>query len=167
LKPFQLKDRNPPFLKSVNMVLLIRLFSNNARFFPAKPKISLSLEESNLFSTLLKNLPNTELRVAGGWVRDKLLNLNSQDIDISLNNLTGIQAAEILKLNLPNSSSLGVVKPNPAASKHLETACLKVLDFQLDLVNLRSEVYTDSRIPSIVSLIRPLEHPQKMLTDGI
>lgn len=149
------------------MLFLIRFFSNQAKFFPAKCKISLTPEESNLFSTLIENLPKTELRVAGGWVRDKLLNLNSQDIDISLNNLTGTQAAEILKSNLPNSSSLGVVKPNPAASKHLETACIKILGFQLDLVNLRSEVYTDSRIPSIVSLIRFLEHRQRMLIDEI
>ena len=31
----------------------------------------------------------TELRCAGGWVRDKLLGLESDDIDIAINNMTG------------------------------------------------------------------------------
>lgn len=38
---------------------------------------------------------------------------------------------------------------NPEQSKHLETARMKLLDFELDLVNLRSETYSDSRIPQM------------------
>ncbi len=44
----------------------------------------------------------------------------------------------------------GVVKQNSDKSKHLETACMKVHDFGLDFVNLRSEKYADdSRVPTI------------------
>ena len=37
------------------------------------------------------------MRVAGGWVRDKLLQLQSHDIDIAVNVLTGHQAALLVK----------------------------------------------------------------------
>lgn len=40
---------------------------------------------------------------------------------------------------------------NPEQSKHLETAVVNVLGTDIDLVNLRSEVYAEgSRIPSEV-----------------
>ena len=48
----------------------------------------------------------------------------------------------------------GVTKLNPEKSKHLETATLKVKDFWIDVVNLRSETYDESsRIPKIVKLL--------------
>jgi tRNA nucleotidyltransferase (CCA-adding enzyme) len=43
--------------------------------------------------------------------------------------------------------SVGVIKSNPDQSKHLETATLRVMGFELDFVNLRAEEYTDTRIP--------------------
>lgn len=43
--------------------------------------------------------------------------------------------------------SVGVIKSNPDQSKHLETATVRVLGFEVDFVNLRAEEYTDSRIP--------------------
>ena len=42
---------------------------------------------------------------------------------------------------------IAVIKSNPEQSKHLQTARMKVGDLELDLVNLRSETYTNSRIP--------------------
>ena len=44
-------------------------------------------------------------------------------------------------------SQVAVIKSNPEQSKHLQTARMKVGDLELDLVNLRSETYTSSRIP--------------------
>lgn len=47
--------------------------------------------------------------------------------------------------------SITKVESNPDQSKHLETAKTKVLDTELDFVNLRSEEYAgDSRIPTEV-----------------
>ena len=43
--------------------------------------------------------------------------------------------------------SVGGIKSNPDQSKHLETATLRVMGFELDFVNLRAEEYTDTRIP--------------------
>lgn len=44
------------------------------------------------------------LRVAGGWVRDKLLGNDSKDIDIALDTVTGAQFAEALQKMLTNST---------------------------------------------------------------
>ena len=42
----------------------------------------------------------------------------------------------------------GVTKFNPDKSKHLETACVRIRDVWVDVVNLRGETYTEnSRIP--------------------
>lgn len=50
-------------------------------------------------------------------------------------------------------SSIGVIKSNPENSKNLETATVRVNDYWIDFVNLRSEKYTEnSRIPTIVHL---------------
>ena len=121
------------------------------------------------------------VRIAGGWVRDKILghpyDQNTNDIDIAINIISGVQFAELVQsylLTLPeaaiildeshdNSSSssspqqlnpnmhkMGVIAANPEQSKHLETACMKLFDIDIDFTNLRShEVYShpDNRIP--------------------
>jgi tRNA nucleotidyltransferase (CCA-adding enzyme) len=117
-------------------------------------RIVLSALETELCNDLLritkeKNL-NTVLRIAGGWVRDKLLNLESYDIDIALDNMMGEDFAKIFAQEV-GASSVGKIRANPEASKHLETACVRYKGIDLDFVNLRSENYSDdSRIPSIV-----------------
>jgi hypothetical protein len=131
----------------------------------------------------------TTLRVAGGWVRNKLLGLPGGDIDIALDNMTGADfARSLLKYrreaiaqskasssstsHSPLSSStssktpalsktavagVGVIRTNPALSKHLETATADVLGVSVDLVNLRREEYDEvSRVPRMV-IGTPLE----------
>lgn len=118
--------------------------------------ISLSQLEHDLFETLKatlvsQSLHDTELRCAGGWVRDKLLGKDSHDIDIALNNMQGEEFAAHVNNHLASRSEaigkIAVIKSNPEQSKHLQTARMKVGDLELDLVNLRSETYTNSRIP--------------------
>jgi len=101
------------------------------------------------------------LRVAGGWVRDKLLGLESNDIDVALDKCLGAEFAakvnEYLTSKGEEISGVGVIQSNPEQSKHLETATMKVRDVWLDFVNLRSESYADeSRIPTM-SFGTPLE----------
>lgn len=83
----------------------------------------------------------------------KLLGKESDDIDITLDNLSGEQLAKLISLKLyGNTIKYGVTKLNSEKSKHLETACIKIYDMPIDLVNLRSETYSDSsRIPEIVN----------------
>lgn len=62
--------------------------------------ILLSTEEEKLFDLLLGCLSHfkkkTTLRVAGGWVRDKLLGKESHDIDIALDDLSGLDFANLV-----------------------------------------------------------------------
>jgi tRNA nucleotidyltransferase (CCA-adding enzyme) len=110
---------------------------------------------------LRADLPVT-LRVAGGWVRDKLLGLESADIDIALDTMYGRDFAERVNAYLVSTgappSGVGVIAANPAQSKHLETATMRVHGLWLDLVHLRSETYADdSRIPTSVGFGTPAE----------
>ncbi|KAK2962640.1 putative Poly A polymerase [Blattamonas nauphoetae] len=97
---------------------------------------------------------STVLRVAGGWVRDKLLMRQNHDIDIATSDVLGKEFAEkvqeFMSLNNLPQSSIAVIKSNPAQSKHLETARMTLFGVEIDFVNLRTETYSeDSRIPSI------------------
>jgi hypothetical protein len=85
-----------------------------------RPTIALTAAESSLFDFLLyvqhQHAPTTQLRVAGGWVRDKLRGAESEDIDIVLDNLYGKEFANHIirfqrRRKLP-TSSVGVVKAN-------------------------------------------------------
>ncbi|KAJ0401310.1 hypothetical protein ATCC90586_000817 [Pythium insidiosum] len=132
----------------------------------AAPSIALTPSEAQLFDFLLyiQHLyaPTTQLRVAGGWVRDKLRGAESEDIDIVLDNLYGRQFAGLItrfqrERRLP-LSSVGVVKANADKSKHLEVAQVKVHGLLVDLVHLRAESYTQqSRIPTHTSFVAPQE----------
>ncbi len=126
------------------------------------PSIPLSPEERQLFDTLLAVVEDeqlgTTLRVAGGWVRDKVLGHWSPDgkidIDIALDNMMGSEFAATLNRWLAKRGrkmyNVGIISANPEKSKHLETATMRVGTFWIDFVNLRTESYTDeSRIPSM------------------
>ena len=57
--------------------------------------ITLTTDENNLFKMLVfvAQSKNVTLRVAGGWVRDKLLGLQSHDIDIAVQGCSGLEFA--------------------------------------------------------------------------
>ena len=58
------------------------------------------------------------------------MGLESNDIDIALDNIMGEQFAHKLKAYLDEhdvyTSSLSVIKANPEKSKHLETATIRI-----------------------------------------
>ncbi|XP_073023389.1 tRNA nucleotidyltransferase cca2-like isoform X1 [Primulina eburnea] len=121
-------------------------------------RIVLTDKENQIFDLLLQvsvhfNL-NTELRVAGGWVRDKLLGKECYDIDIALENMMGKEFCdkvnEYLSASGEETKGVGLILSNPDQSKHLETARMRLFDVWIDFVNLRSEEYTNnSRIPTM------------------
>lgn len=123
-----------------------------------KESIELTELEKKIFDRLKEVLRQfnlqTQLRVAGGWVRDKLLGKDCYDIDIALDNMLGRQFCEKVNEYLSNAGEktqgVGVIQCNPDQSKHLETARMRIFDVWIDFVNLRSETYAeDSRIPSM------------------
>ncbi|KAL6164999.1 CCA tRNA nucleotidyltransferase [Exserohilum turcicum] len=115
------------------------------------------------------------LRWTGGWVRDKLLKVGSNDIDVAINKMTGehfgLKMQEYLEMpgnaekhGLVDKSSkrsgadktkkiapgLHKIEANPEKSKNLETATTKIMGIDLDLVNLRKETYNEvSRNPQM------------------
>jgi tRNA nucleotidyltransferase (CCA-adding enzyme) len=118
--------------------------------------IKITFLEQKIFDLLLETLKqskiNITLRVAGGWVRDKLLGNECNDIDIALDNIMGKDFVQIFHNHLIEknieSHGFGVIKKNAEQSKHLETATIQIFGMWIDFVNLRGEEYTeDSRIP--------------------
>jgi tRNA nucleotidyltransferase (CCA-adding enzyme) len=104
-----------------------------------------------------------ELRFAGGWVRDKLLDIPSHDIDTAINAMTGSSFTLKLKLFLEDPKNMAKhgleikdvgnlhkIAANPEKSKHLETVTTKIMGFDVDFVNLRKETYNEhSRNPQM------------------
>lgn len=130
--------------------------------FTMKTKIVLDQTEEKIRQTLVSfaseytktSGKEITLRITGGWVRDKLLERPSHDIDIAIDSTTGEEFASALQTWLKNSGckthSVHTIARNPEKSKHLETATTKLYGLDIDFVNLRSEKYTaDSRIPLI------------------
>lgn len=120
--------------------------------------IVLTQQEVSLFAFLeqVANNNNVIIRVAGGWVRDKLLGKPSHDIDIAVEGCSGFQFATVVQDALKSidgnyEHSIGVIQANPEKSKNLETATTKVFDYHIDFVGLRAETYSqNSRVPEIV-----------------
>ncbi|KAF9056441.1 hypothetical protein BJ165DRAFT_1433437 [Panaeolus papilionaceus] len=105
---------------------------------------------------------STTCRIAGGWVRDKLLGSQSNDIDVALSDIMGLPFAQHLSDYAQTRGitvgTVSKIEQNPDQSKHLETATFKVFGLDIDLVNLRSEEYAEgSRIPTEVSFGTPLQ----------
>ncbi|KAH0576540.1 Poly(A) polymerase [Spironucleus salmonicida] len=112
-------------------------------------ELKLTYSEKEVFD-YLKQITNLPIRAVGGWVRDKLLNLEPHDIDIAVQGCSGLELATIASQNLTNPHSIGVIQSNPNKSKHLETATTKIFEYQIDFVDLRCETYEQSsRIPQV------------------
>jgi tRNA nucleotidyltransferase/poly(A) polymerase len=119
-------------------------------------EIKLNDTEKNIFNLLKKVSPNLVLRAAGGWVRDKLLGKESQDIDIVVDGISGQAFAKLVfqymrENNIPNDHKMAIVKSNPEKSKHLETTIVHIMGTPIDFVQLRKESYNNSRIPIIIT----------------
>lgn len=84
--------------------------------------IVLTPQEQSIFTFLLdvlkENNLNTTLRVAGGWVRDKMYGKESDDIDIALDDMFGQEFAEIIsKKQFEIDVKEGKVDPNALKNK--------------------------------------------------
>lgn len=119
------------------------------------PEISITETERKVFSYVLEYCDTLDVlvtpRVVGGWVRDKLIGGESHDLDIALDRMSGYSfALGMAQFYGPRLSSVGLVKPNPEKSKHLETAVVKIEGIFVDFVCLRTEKYAQTRIPHVV-----------------
>jgi tRNA nucleotidyltransferase (CCA-adding enzyme) len=130
-------------------------------------KNKLTSEEKELFDILKKagNMYGQEVYIVGGWVRDKLMEKESDDIDVMVHPSSGYEFAKnlvkFLKENFKepnvqeNLKNPALIQENPDKSKHLETSTVNIplpsgKIFELDFTSPRKEVYHDnSRIPEI------------------
>ena len=163
---------------------MISGLSKNAR----GDHFSFSPQEDDVMRTIRLVLDwsqrDTVVRVAGGWVRDKLLGKSSHDLDLVVDDLSGVEFAELVNTYLhevkrEHVSRIGVIERRPEQSKHLETASFRVHDqegklnmknllslavlsfSEVDVNQLRSESYADhSRIP-VVDAGTPLEDAKR------
>ena len=124
-------------------------------------KVDLNIQKSftpemkELFEILAivakEKTPNTEVFVVGGAVRDLLVGIPSDDIDIMVT--TSGKDFAYLVTNYLGSKDPHVIKENPEKSKNLQTvkSNLKLPSgavMEVDFAQARSEVYTNnSRIP--------------------
>ncbi len=124
------------------------------------PNIVLTPRECDVFGIVREAATlggtGTVARVAGGWVRDKLLGKSSDDIDIALDNMKGTDFAALVqqvvrgRVGEAGVKQFNVIKANPSQSKHLETATMRVVGTDVDFVHLRTETYSEgSRIPEV------------------
>ena len=127
-------------LESNNLIKYSKNSPNNL-----SEEFKLNETEEECFSTILNilkknNITSTICRVAGGWVRDKLLGKESDDIDIALSDMKGSKLASLINEELyPGKDKVGIIQQNAEKGKHLETATIKICNIWIDFVNLRSE----------------------------
>ncbi|KAG0294455.1 hypothetical protein BGZ96_001114 [Linnemannia gamsii] len=141
-------------VSNISRSLEIRLTEQEAKICEVLDAVSKRYEE--------KEGKKVQLRIAGGWVRDKLLGLICHDLDIGIDTMMGYDFALLVNDYIESigheKRSIAKIATNPEKSKHLETATMVVLGMPLDFVNLRSEVYDDaSRIPSEITFGTPSE----------
>ncbi|KAF6173471.1 hypothetical protein GIB67_027166 [Kingdonia uniflora] len=166
--PFVVSSLKSPNFRPKSKLRFYRGFT--CRFMASSPtatmaievkekKIDLNEKEEKIFKRLLQVVEHfkleTQLRVAGGWVRDKLLGKECHDIDIALDNMLGREFCEKIEdyfshMGEEKRGRIHVIQCNPDQSKHLETARMHLFDVEIDFVNLRSEDYSEnSRIPTM------------------
>jgi tRNA nucleotidyltransferase (CCA-adding enzyme) len=137
------------------------------------PQLVLLPAEQLLRELLLEcaqHFPGLEIWIVGGWVRDRLLGIPSSDLDLALSNVTGRGFGKFLEsfsaepeieskyrqkvadLGIAGSrfTRFHIMERNAGMSKKLETAGGKLFGLDIDLVNLRKEVYDgQSRTPEM------------------
>lgn len=121
----------------------------NSQCIEKSREFQLTDDEEELFE-LFRNIVTelklgSTIRIAGGWVRDKLLGVKGKpDIDVALDNMTGRDFINSLNIYYKNRGQktvpMGIIQQNPEKSKHLETATAQLGRFSVDFVNLRTEV---------------------------
>eukprot|EP00581_Thalassiosira_minuscula_P008491 CAMPEP_0183708126 /NCGR_PEP_ID=MMETSP0737-20130205/4503_1 /TAXON_ID=385413 /ORGANISM="Thalassiosira miniscula, Strain CCMP1093" /LENGTH=668 /DNA_ID=CAMNT_0025935933 /DNA_START=200 /DNA_END=2206 /DNA_ORIENTATION=+ len=154
------------------------VYDSETRTVPGS--LDLTLEEEALIQ-LLRNVrdeysPRTTIRIAGGWVRDKLLygrETPSRDIDLVLSDTSGKEFAQKVCKYVEemrddredeDEDAFDVHIVQPSSSKgdqagHLENASLIISGFDVDFCRLRYERYKnkDSRIPSDIGVASAVE----------
>ena len=116
--------------------------------------IKLNAKEEKCFSTIINilkkhNLNSIVCRVAGGWVRDKLLGKECDDIDITINDMKGSQFAKLINDEInPGQTKFGIIQQNLKKDKKIEVSNIELFNTSIDIANLRCEDINKIGTPS-------------------
>lgn len=116
--------------------------------------IKLNTKEEKCFSTIINilkkhNLNSIVCRVAGGWVRDKLLGKECDDIDITINDMKGSQFAKLINDEInPGQTKFGIIQQNLKKEKKIEVSNIELFNTSIDIANLRCEDINKIGTPS-------------------
>lgn len=105
--------------------------------------IKISHQETLIFDIIKNTIINYKLnvipRVVGGWVRDKLLEINTNkdnDIDITVDTMSGIEfAKKIQTLYLKNNYKIVIIESNYNKCKHIGTCSIVINGVSLNHKN--------------------------------
>jgi len=105
----------------------------------------------------ITSLRNVDMRIAGGWVRDKIMGIPSDDIDIAVSNMSGDDVVNILKTNdfngvLGKSFQVSLDKSLKSEKgtdiNELQVGGVEIDGLKIEFVPMRTERYEgDSRAP--------------------
>jgi len=118
----------------------------NIQFSKGEQEIIKAIREViNLYS------PDTEAYIVGGFVRDRLLGIPSNDIDIMISNISSEKFSKFITNHLGLKES-HLIKSNPEKSKFISTNKIFLPtsegEKEIDIAQARTETYNeDSRIP--------------------
>jgi len=112
-----------------------------------KSELPLTPLEDKTFDLLRAVAEETEttVRVAGGWVRDRLLNKPSDDIDITVDNMGGAEFAKKIeefarKNNIEDVGTGHEMEAAPGKRREIPTGTIKIFGNTIEVMPLRKDV---------------------------
>jgi len=151
-----------------------KVFKKGQRVIGGHSELSLTPKEKNIFE-FLKTVKkghglNIQMRVAGGWVRDKLLGIPSDDIDIAID-MPGYDFAQLVAEAAVRHNIIDVSKAykvsleksadplEKAPDDKLMVGAVDLFGQKIEFVPMRTEHYPDpnSRQPQITTTNNPKE----------
>jgi len=125
-------------------------------YTPLKPisitnPINLTQKETQIFDLFKdiikeKNLKNIELRVVGGWVRDHLLNVPCNDLDITIKGIDPKTFAELLNEKVNKGKfAIGTKALKRSNGLEINLTKTKIYDVMIDFVELKDEALEDAK----------------------
>ena len=113
--------------------------------------INLTQKETQIFDLFKdiineKNLKSIELRVVGGWVRDHLLNVPCNDLDITIKGIDPKSFAEFLneKVN-KDKFAIGTKALKRSNGLEINLTKTKIYDVMIDFVELKDDALEDAK----------------------
>ena len=113
--------------------------------------INLTQKETQIFDLFKdiineKNLKSIELRVVGGWVRDHLLNVPCNDLDIAIKGIDPKSFAEFLneKVN-KDKFAIGTKALKRSNGLEINLTKTKIYDVMIDFVELKDDALEDAK----------------------